>query len=288
MSRTIKQIYSEAIGYRDEMLQLTEYNNDSKMSVMNMITWVTSACIWTFENLLEVFKIDVVSDLQNRINGTPAYYANMLLKYQTGDDLVIDEDGVKFNYASVDTTKRIITKVSYSELEEAGFNDKKLLLKIASGEAGSYTAIDAEELIAIDKYIRKIAFAGTHIQVVSLPGDIIVPKLTVYYDGLVSASEVYTNIENALNEYIKNVDFSDWVYYQHIIDAIQSAEHVVDVDVETSDDMGIYLYQYDIEGNLQEKEKIGRRFKPNSGYVKQSNIASIPQWKETIVLEVES
>ena len=134
MARTLTEIYSQAKETRDEYLGTTNISNSSKMSVLDTFTWITSSCIWVFENLLDVFKVDIANDLQNRVNGTAAYYANALLKYQSGDELVVNEQGTAFSYATVDASKRVVSKASYSEYAVEGFHDKALLLQIATGD----------------------------------------------------------------------------------------------------------------------------------------------------------
>ena len=109
MSRTIKDIYNEAVAERNKRLELSEFKSDSKMSVMNGILWVVAAVIYSFETLLDVFAVDITEAINGRINGTPNYYANALLQYQQGDELIVREDGLAFGYAAVDETKRIIT-----------------------------------------------------------------------------------------------------------------------------------------------------------------------------------
>lgn len=299
MARTLSEIYAVAKETRDTYLELTEFSNGSKMSVLDAFTWVVSACIWAHENVMDVFKVDLASDLQNRINGTPAYYANALLKYQSGDDLVINEEGTICSYATIDTTKRIVTKVAYSEVTEENFNDKMLLLKIATGEAGSHSQIDNDELVKIRAYLNKLLFAGQHALVVSRKGDVLVPKITVYYDGAVEESEVYKNIETALSNFITNVSFDGAVYAQKIIDAVQSAEHVVDVQVdgEATDKQGIFVAQYNDDNNIivddegAKLQKVGRYFVPNSGYIREStgtgDEADIPKWAQSIILKLE-
>ena len=42
MSRTIKEIYNEAVKERDKRMELSEFASDSKLSVMNGILWVVS------------------------------------------------------------------------------------------------------------------------------------------------------------------------------------------------------------------------------------------------------
>lgn len=305
MARTLTEIYTVAKNYRNQYLELTEFQNSSKMSVIDAFTWVTSACIWTFENILDVFKVDLAKDLQNRINGNAAYYANALLKYQSGDELEMNEEGTAFSYPTIDETKRVITRVSYSEYQEEGFYDKQLMLKIATGEPGAYERVSDEELLAIRAYFNQIAFAGTHATIVSRKGDVLVPRVTVYYDGAISEEEVYKNIEDALNDFIANVSFDGVIYTQKIIDAIQRAEHVVDVHISTiaSDLQGIFIAQYDDDNNLipvqygdggevlSYEHKVDRCFIPNSGFLKQSSRSgdeeTLLTWKEAITLKIE-
>lgn len=303
MARTLSEIYKEAVDKRNEYLQLTEFKNDSKMSILDAFTWVVSACIWSFENIMEVFQTDIAVDIQNRINGTPAYYASALLKYQSGDELQVSDDGTTFNYPTVDESKRIITKVSYSEVQEQGFYDKKLIFKLATGDPGSYKRIETDELIAIRAYLKQIAFAGTHLEAVSRKGDILIPRVTVYYDGAVTEDDLYQNIEKSLNDFISQVDFNGAVYAQKIIDAIQSAEHVVDVYINPeSASQGIFVVMYDDDdhlipvdpaaGTLAYEQRITRSFVPNSGYVKQSTEtgeeAGFQGWRSAMTFVVES
>ena len=128
MSRTIKEIYNEAVAERNRRLELAEFASDYKLSVMNGILWVVAAAIYSFETLLDVFAVDISEAINGRINGTPAYYANALLQYQQGDELTVREDGLAFGYPNVDETKRIITQVSYVESTDDRNLDSKLIL----------------------------------------------------------------------------------------------------------------------------------------------------------------
>lgn len=298
MARTLSEIYTFAKECCKQYLELTEWENDSKMSILDAITWVQSSCIWAFENIIDVFKVDLAKDLKNRINGTPAYYANALLKYQSGDELEMNDEGTQFSYANVDETKRIITKAAYSEASQAGFYDKLVTLKIATGTPGAYRQIDDDEMVAIRAYVHQIAFAGTAINVVSRKGDVLVPKFTVYYDGAITPEETYSNIQNSINQFIANLDFNGFIYTQKLIDAIQNAEHVVDVHIDANNsNQGLFVAQYNDDNNLIEVEgsvlqRIDRFFIPNSGYVKEStktgDEADIPTWMESIILQIEN
>lgn len=294
MSRTLTEIYNEAVETRNKYLELTELTNDSKMSIINAFTWVTAAAIYSFETLLDVFTTDIAKTFTQRINGTSAYYANAMLKWQYGDDLIINDEGTAFHYATEDTTKRLITHVSYQEYYNEEFKDNILILKVASGEGRSLSQLSDEELIAARAYLNQIKFAGVKCNVVSRRGDVLVPRLTVYYDGAITKEELYDNIDSALIDFIVNMKFDSLVYSQKIIDAIQKVEHVTDVhiDHEASVEQGIFIAQYNDNNELGPLTKIERKCYLASGYAKQSTQqdaeSELPTFREAIVIKLET
>lgn len=293
MSRTIKDIYTEAIAERNKRMELTEFNSDSKLSIMNGLTWVVAAIIHSFETLLDVFAVDISNTINNRINGTPVYYTNALLQYQKGDTLSVREDGLAFGYSNIDETKRMITQVSYTESVDDHNLDSKLVLKIATGEKGNLTAISKEELVPINSYINKIKFAGTRVEVVSYEGDVLVPMVTVFYDGAIPEAEIYTKIEDKLKLYIMNTPFDSSVYVSRIIEAIRSTEHVTDVymDEKAVPEQGVFIATYDSDGHIGELKKIYRMVKTSSGFLKESSgngeESALPIFRQAIKLLVE-
>lgn len=294
MSRTLTEIYNEAVETRNKYLELTELTNDSKMSIINAFTWVTAAAIYSFETLLDVFTTDIAKTFTQRINGTSAYYANAMLKWQYGDDLIINDEGTAFHYATEDTTKRLITHVSYQEYYNEEFKDNILILKVASGEGRSLSQLSDEELIAARAYLNQIKFAGVKCNVVSRRGDVLVPRLTVYYDGAITKEELYDNIDTALIDFIVNMKFDSLVYSQKIIDAIQKVEHVTDVhiDHEASVEQGIFIAQYNDNNELGPLTKIERKCYLASGYARQSTQqdaeSELPTFREAIVIKLET
>ena len=284
MSRTIKEIYNEAVKERDKRMELSEFASDSKLSVMNGILWVVAAVIYSFETLLDVFAVDISEAINERINGTPNYYANALLQYQQGDELVVREDGLAFGYA----------QVSYSESTDDSNLDNKLILKIATGSKGNLEAIPAEELVPITAYINKLKFAGTRIEVISTKGDVLIPRLTVFYDGAVPESEMYDAIETQLKEYVMNIEFDAAVYVSRLTDAIRRAEHVTDVHIDSDaiPEQGVFIACHDTDGKIQPMQKVNRMTYTSSGYLKESSgkdeEQDLPTFREAIILKIEN
>lgn len=293
MSRTLTEIYNEAVATRNKYLELTELTNDSKMSIINAFTWVASAAIYSFETMLDVFMTDIAKAFSARINGTPAYYANAMLKWQWGDELVVSDDGASFSYPSEDVTKRVITHVSYQEVYSDEYKSGMLVLKVATGDGSSLSRITDEQLIAARAYLRQIKFAGVRCNVVSRRGDVLVPRLTVYYDGAVSLEELYDAIDKALVGFVGGMGFDSVLYTQKVIDAIQGVAHVCDVsaDPESPVTQGVFIAQYDDDGNLGPLTKVERKCHTSSGYVKQSERsgleAEIPTFREALTVRLE-
>lgn len=293
MSRTIKDIYNEAVKERNKRLELAEFSNDSKLSIMNGITWAFAAVIYSFETLLDVFTLDISTAINSRVNGTPLFYVNALLQYQKGDELTVREDGLAFGYSEIDETKRIISQVSYSESSSDVNLDNKLILKVAQGEKGHLSPVAGDDLVLITSYLNKIKFAGTRIEVTSSEGDVLIPKLSVYYDGAIRETEIYDLIEEKLNDYMMTIDFDSSIYVSKIIEAIKNAEHVTDVyiDETANPEQGVFIASYDTDGKLMSPKKIGRMTHTNSGYLKVSSKEGqekdIPGFREAIKLIVE-
>ena len=279
---------------RNRRLELPEFASDSKLSVMNGILWVVAAVIHSFETLLDVFAVDISEVIDNRINGTPDYYANALLQYQQGDELVVREDGLAFGYAQVDETKRIITQVSYVESTDDSNLDSKLILKVATGTKGHLEALPAAELVPVNAYIGKLKFAGTRIEVISTKGDVLVPRLTVFYDGAVPEEEMYDAIEERIRDYITGIDFDAAVYVSRLTVGIRQGKHVTDVYIDESavPEQGVFIACHDADGGIQPLQRVGRVAYTASGYLKESSgkdeESALPTFRDAITLRIEN
>ena len=59
---------------------------------------------------MDVFTTDIAKIFSARINGTPAYYANAMLKWQYGDDLILNEDGTPVSYTHLKNLQKLLNK----------------------------------------------------------------------------------------------------------------------------------------------------------------------------------
>lgn len=280
MSKTLSQIYSEAVQLRNKYLHITELDSgktNSKMSMLNLITYVQAVLTHSYQTLLDVFETEIATLITNRINGTPLWYVNMASKFQydsdngVGDELTFDEDTLKIKYKQTDESHRIIAKAAYIDN-----NDKTgIILKVAKDNSDSdkstsgvnYMPLTTQELTAFKSYIDQIKFVGSSIQSMSVPGDIITIKNcnVVYDDRYITSDQAFSDIQSALLGYVKAFDYNAFIYSQVIIDTIMSIDYISSVGTDTE----IWAKQYNPTTRTYDAEKqLKNMQRAYSGYVK--------------------
>lgn len=283
MARSISQIYAEAIHTRNNYLQITELDSGrtgSKMSMLNLITYVMAVLIHTYEVTLDLFQADVASIISNRINGTAPYYAlvSKLFQFnpesQVGDRLIFNEDTYKIEYETINVSHRIIAQSSYEDYD----SDGAIVLKVCKNSNDSndiengtiYTQLSDAELTAFKNYISTIKYCGAKIYCVSNPGDIVLIHTNsiapIYYnDALVTRTQAIQNIKKAISEYTSTFEYDTYISYQKIIDVIQNAEGITDI----SANVKIGVKKYNNKTGIYDGEKmISGRTRSGSGFIK--------------------
>lgn len=279
MSRNLTQIYAEAVTTRNNYLQLTELQpkdlSQSKMSIMNLITYVIAVMIYSYETILDTFQIDIERMMAQRMNGTADYYTHIAKKFQfnpvtqKGDPLRFNEDTLNIEYETVVPERCIIDKAAYQYVD--GQSEYDMLLKVCkskatAGEDGACERLEDTELTAFKEYIDTIKFVGTKIRCISSPADILTVKAIVYYDDLyITWQDAFANVKAVMIDYINKLDYNQPVYFQKIIDTIQAAGNIKDIDANSS----ATLYGCTVESPLIRKElvQVTKRTMPFSGYV---------------------
>lgn len=124
--------------------------------------------------------------------------------------------------------------------------------------------------------------------------NVLVPRLTVFYDGAVPESEMYDAIESQLKEYVMNIEFDAAVYVSRLTDAIRRAEHVTDVHIDSDaiPEQGVFIASHDTDGKIQPMQKVNRMTYTSSGYLKESSgkeeEQDLPTFREAIILKIEN
>lgn len=288
--RSVSQIYSEAVSIRNNYLQFTELNtgrSNSKLSMINLLTYVVAVCIHTYEAVLDLFEVKIAQVLTGRVNGTPDWYALMAKKFQynpvtqTGDELIFNEDTLKVEYANPDASRRIIEKVAWERDE----NDGSLTLKACKSNTNSeelnngvpYMPLNDYELIAFKMYMQQIRFVGADIYCESNPGDILTivadeNNPIFYNDSYVTVSQALSSIKQAMIDFANGMEYDGYLYYQAILDVIRKTEHISDI----GSNIKIYISEYNtLDRAYDEPVRLNGRAKLKSGYIRLLDINGV-------------
>ena len=78
-------------------------------------------------------------------------------------------------------------------------------------------------------YIKAIQFAGTSVSSLSEDADRLFLDMEIFYDGQFVQTDVSTNLQTAINNYLRNLDFDGLVNRTQLVNVIEAVDGVVDV-----------------------------------------------------------
>jgi len=225
-----------------KLLANTVLNNlsPSKVEIWRLQAFVFAYETWMQEQLYDTFKTEVDETIAGREFAQLQWYIDQSKLFQFGDDLEWINDKY-YGYTTIDETKQIITQAA------ATVTNGSILLKVATGDIGSLAPLDSDELTAFTYYAKgsntpyaedNISPPGTIIEIISEDADTLRFASQVFYDPQVlnSSGELLSDtgtkpVEDAVNDYIQQIPFDSKFRVSGLIDAIQSADGVVNVVV---------------------------------------------------------
>jgi hypothetical protein len=254
MARKISEIYDALNSSKASMQELHDFvvdsenpgtiqdnaetlaidvKSNSKVAQWRLWLWIMAVASWVVENIFDLFKADISNILSTKRPHTLKWYAEETKKFQYGYGLVWKDD--TYVYEVDDPDSRIVKYAAC--VEKQG----KIVLKVAKEVGGVKTPLSVAEKAALTEFWRKYKDAGVRIEIVSLPADLFKANLTIVRDRLVldgsnrllRDASVYP-IKNAIDTYGANLEFDGKIVLSKLVDAIQAAEGVVDVQLNSA------------------------------------------------------
>lgn len=227
MARPVADIFAEIDAEKAKYAELNALDSPSQSAVYRRWMYITATAIHYFERLLDLFKGEMEETIRRGAIGNADWYVRKAFEFQLGDDLTVTFDGL-LGYAVINPEKRIIKRAS--ALRQGGV----ATLKVATEDgSGNVIPLNMLQLNAFTDYINNIMFAGSSINVVSLPPDLLDLKAEVYYNPLFFAANVQANVISAVQNYLRNLPFDGVLRVSAVQDAIQAVEGVTDVRITT-------------------------------------------------------
>ncbi|REH00262.1 nucleotidyltransferase [Flavobacterium aquicola] len=237
MARTVTQIHDGMLTDITSNEVLSEYlNSNSIYAIYRLFTFIIAYALWVFENILDNHFFEINDKLANQKAGTLPWYRAMALRFQYGFDLVQDKDYFDNDYANTEQIENSKI-IKYCAVNEAT-DSSRVIIKIAGevdGVLSDFT--DPAQVEAIEAYFEEIKVAGTKITIINYKADKLFLNLRIKRDALIltdtGMSKLNGNypINEALQEFMKELKFNGELQLSALIDKIQLVPGVLDATI---------------------------------------------------------
>lgn len=203
----------------------------SRVSIESILFFVVASAMYVVEAIFAHHQQDVDRKIASAVLASLPWYHKIALEYQHGDDLVWNDKTESYGYASVNESKR---KVMYAACRDMGGGVR--ILVSGADESRRPVRLSDDVLTAFKYYMNRRKPAGVIVDVYSLDPDILELSLSVQYnplvlntDGSLVRDRSVFPVEQAVNEYLKNIIYGGTFNKTKLVDSLQAAEGVIDV-----------------------------------------------------------
>lgn len=203
----------------------------SSVSLENIIFFILAACYHVLETIFDQHKKDVEEKISLAVVASVPWYYKMALAFQYGDSLVLNERTQQYEYARTDESKKV---VKYAAVRDRGTSVQIL---VSGDKDGNPEPLSNDVLTVFKEFMNRIKVAGVILNVTSKASDHVLIKATITIDPLVldetgkKLLDGSKPVEGAIREHLKNIVYGGTFNKTKLVDAIQSAEGVIDVEL---------------------------------------------------------
>ena len=223
MARTVAQIKQSMLDAKNADPTLSTLTSTSQTAKWNLYYFIVASCIAIFEQLQDIFKVELETIASTAAPSTPQWTRNKVLKFQTGDVAELNTTTYVIEYPTVNTANQILTRCAVVTAP-----NRTVLIKVAKSDPP--TPVSVGELAELQSYVETFNPAGIAFTLINDNSDKMEVAATIYYNGQYSAV-IATNVEAALNSYMANLPFNGVISTQAVVDAIQAVEGVISVSL---------------------------------------------------------
>jgi hypothetical protein len=229
MARTIKAIQDEIIAAKDAQAGLSGLTSGSATAIWRLWTYIIATAIYSMELLWDLHKAEVADMIATQKPHTLRWYQQKALDFQYGSALPNGQDTYDNSLLTPDqvAAQQIVVAAAAVESPTA------LLIKVVRENAGELTAVTNDQYNAIESYFQEIKDAGIALQLISTDPDKLKLDLEMLYDPQVlddtGARLDGTNsnpVKDAVNAYLRALEFNGRFVLAHLIDAMQAVEGI--------------------------------------------------------------
>lgn len=230
MARSIPDIQAAMATDRAARTELAALNSPSATAIFKLIEFVVAVALWVHESIFDRHMADVDAKLARAQPGTGQWYAVQVKKFQQGDQVLVDDDGI--HYPTDSTGVKLVTQATAKE----NFTTNQLFLKLATDDVnapGGLRALTGPEMTQVKGYVAEFRYPGTRIVFTTGDADRLRVPGEVFYSPEIDVDIFKAAVRAAMRLYLANLDFDGLVRVAKIEDAIQSVAGYKDVKLGT-------------------------------------------------------
>lgn len=224
----------------------------SAVSLESILFDILAFCVWTIENILNITIIQQNAFIKSTKIHSLSWYSDFAKKFQFGYELPWGE--VVYNNEGEDesdiATAQVVKFAAVTKVPGG------LRVKVAGIDNDLLAPITSPQFLSFQEYMFRISAAGDNLFYTNNEPDSLRLHLKVWYDALVLNSEGKrldgtndTPVADAIENYIKGMDFNGRFVPALLTDVLQKVEGVKIPEIELCKSQYAALPYVDIEGN---------------------------------------
>lgn len=196
----------------------------SRVSVESILFYVVATSIWTLEVLMDKYRTDVDTRIDEIIAHRPKWYRDKVLSFMKDRVLVADKDYYNTSAMSEGdiTAAKVVKHAVATENRDASI----LTIKVAGEKNGVRGPLDKTDENQLAAYVAEIKDAGVRISLVNMAPDEFNLSCDIYYNPMLLPENVENACIAAVKNYIENLPFNGMYTNMDLVDVLQKVEGV--------------------------------------------------------------
>lgn len=229
----------------------------SKVSVEWILFDIIAYAIWSLQQLWRIFRTELETEMAKQKIHSKQWYRQKAIDYLFGFAVIPGTDQFDTAGASdeeIESAKVVKQAACIKMISSSGYGI--LRVKVATEDSdGNLQKLPTEQYEALKYYFMRYAVdAGTQLRVTTGDADDLMLRLDVYYDPLVISTTgarldgtADTPVLDAINEYLKSLEFNGALYVSDLIAKIRQVEGIrLAKCLEARSKYGSYDYNADV------------------------------------------
>lgn len=202
----------------------------SAASIESILFFAFAFGVWVSEKIFDLHKQEVTDLINNMKPHSLLWYANKSKAFEYGYALMADSD--LYDNAGLTDEQIAASKiVDYAAVVE---QERGLRIKVATDTGTDLGPLSTGQLDSFIAYMQRVKDAGVKLLITTAVADALRLSLLIKYDPLVLNSEgkridgtVENPVQDAVNNYLKNLPFNGKLELVKLVDELQKVEGVV-------------------------------------------------------------